>query len=190
MVIIGFIGLIGSGKSTSSDYLVNKYGFRKYAFSSKLKQICAIIFDWDINMLNAITPELREIREQKDIYWSNKLGFTVTPRSMLQYIGTEIMREKIHNDIWIISTIKEILNNGNDACIEDVRFMNEIQKIKDNDGIIIRIKRTNDPLIPLETQHISEYAWANCTPDYIIENNGSLDDLYAQLDKIKMNISI
>ena len=35
-MIIGICGLIGSGKGTVSDYLVDEYGFEKISFADKL----------------------------------------------------------------------------------------------------------------------------------------------------------
>ena len=46
-MIIGFVGLIGSGKDTAADYLVNSYEFRRDSFAATLKDAVAAIFGWD-----------------------------------------------------------------------------------------------------------------------------------------------
>ena len=49
--IIGFLGKKRCGKDTSGDYLIEKYGFVKYAFADPVKQICKILFDFSEDQL-------------------------------------------------------------------------------------------------------------------------------------------
>ena len=56
-MLIGICGLIGSGKGTVADTLVNDHGFTKISFADKLKDSVATMFDWDRNLL-PIKPQM------------------------------------------------------------------------------------------------------------------------------------
>ena len=43
-MIIGICGLIGAGKDTIADYLVNVHGFRRESFAGTLKDAVAAVF--------------------------------------------------------------------------------------------------------------------------------------------------
>ena len=99
-MIIGFVGFIGSGKDTAADYLVNFHGFRRDSFANTLKDAVAAVFGWDRTLLEGRTSESREWRDQIDFWWSNRLGKQVTPRWVLQYWGTEVLRNHFHDDFF------------------------------------------------------------------------------------------
>ena len=101
-MIIVIAGLIGSGKDTTADYLVNVHGFRKESFAGSLKDAVSDIFGWDRVLLEGQTQHSREWREQIDEWWSERLEQPkLTPRWVLQYVGTDVMRKWFHNDIWV-----------------------------------------------------------------------------------------
>lgn len=204
-MIIGIIGLAGSGKNTAGDYLVSK-GFKQDSFAAPLKDVTSAIFGWPRHLLEGDTKVSRDFREQIDPYWSVKFGYDVTPRHILQFIGTEVMRNSLHPDIWIDSMEKRIISNGCDMVITDVRFPNEVEFIKSlNFGKIIRITRGeekdfyknaikineefdygNKPDIPLHIDgvHYSEWATAGMTVDYELDNSGNIQHLYDEIDKL------
>ena len=68
-MIIGICGLIGSGKGTVADVLVDQ-GFKKVSFADRLKDGVSTIFGWDRAMLEGDTDESRQWREQRDDFWS------------------------------------------------------------------------------------------------------------------------
>ena len=79
--IISISGLIGSGKDTIAEYLINNHGFKKDSFAATLKDAVAAMFGWDRAMLEGATPETRALREQVDQWWANRLGIPhLTPR--------------------------------------------------------------------------------------------------------------
>ena len=145
-MIVGFVGLIGSGKDTAASILVEKRGFQKIAFADPLKDLVSTVFKWDRDLLAGVTQESRVWREQKDDYWSEKFGYDITPRYMLQYIGTEVMRKNLNDKIWILSAIATIEKNPNiDYVLTDVRFVNEIEALRDIGAKVVRIKRGDEP---------------------------------------------
>ena len=68
-MIIGICGLIGSGKGSVADILVEEHNFKKISFADKLKDGVASVFDWDRQMLEGDTNDSRKWREEKDDFW-------------------------------------------------------------------------------------------------------------------------
>jgi len=204
-MIIGICGLIGAGKDTVADYLVNIHEFRRESFAGTLKDAVAAVFGWDRVMLEGRTRASRAWREQPDAWWSERLGREITPRWVLQHWGTEVCRHGFHDDIWIASVENKIRKTKDNIVISDVRFPNEIKAIHNAGGIVVRIKRGDDPewydtalsvnkgpngnttwsiskskLDQLKI-HASETAWVGGDIDHIISNDTTIDDLFDQI---------
>ena len=139
--VIGICGFIGSGKDTAADFLVNFHEFRRESFASALKDAVASVFGWDREMLEGRTKESRAWREQRDDWWSERLGMNITPRWVLQYWGTEVCRKAFHDDIWIASVENKLRTSMDNIVISDCRFPNEIKAIKQQGGKVIWIQR-------------------------------------------------
>jgi len=208
-MIIGFVGFIGSGKDTAADYLVNFHGFRRDSFANTLKDACAAVFGWDRVLLEGRTKEAREWREQVDPWWAERLGMpNLTPRWILQYWGTEVCRTGFHDDIWIASLENKMRKTGDNIVISDVRFPNEIKAIHNAGGMVVRIKRGDDPVWYKDAEsmnagpagniswalskskieklgiHASETAWVGSPIDVIVTNDTTIDDLYNQIKNL------
>ncbi len=176
-MIIGVVGFIGSGKGTVGDILVREHGYHKFAFADALKDAVAGIFLWPRGLLEGDSNSSRAFRERVDPWWSHKFGYEVTPRLILQKFGTEACRNGIADNIWIAALEKRI-HGYEDVVITDCRFPNEIDFIRSAGGVLIRVKRGDDPTPEeLSKMHISETAWNNYDPDFVIHNEGTKDDL-------------
>lgn len=191
-MIIGVVGFIDSGKGTVGDILVNEHGFKQIAFADALKDAVASIFGWSRHMLEGDTPESRAWREQPDEWWSARFGYEVTPRLMLQHMGTEATRRVIADNIWV-AALERRLRSGSDYVITDVRFPNEMEFVRSVGGKLIWVKRgtipTKDELLNM---HVSETAWYNELPtmlNYMIENDGTIDDLKVKVDEVLTTIT-
>jgi hypothetical protein len=207
-MIVGFVGFIGSGKDTAADYLVNFHGYRRDSFANTLKDAVACVFGWDRVLLEGRTKEAREWREQPDAWWSNRLGRNITPRLMLQLWGTEVCRNGFHDDIWIASLENKMRKTTDNIVISDVRFPNEIKAIHNAGGIVVRIKRGDDPewydaavsanagpngnatwslskakLAQLKI-HASETAWVGGAIDHTVYNDTTIDALFEQIKNL------
>lgn len=202
-MIIGICGFIGSGKDTIADYLVNFHEFRRESFANTLKDAVSSVFGWDRTMLEGRTKAAREWREEIDHWWAERLDMpTLTPRWVLQYWGTEVCRRGFHDDIWIASLENKLRNSKDHVVISDCRFPNEIASIKNAGGKIIWVQRGELPDwyetalaanrgvnlaiqdLKIRKIHASETAWVGTEFDHILDNNGSIDDLYAQAQSI------
>lgn len=194
-MIIGICGLIGSGKGTVADILVEQ-GYKKVSFADKLKDGVATIFGWDRAMLEGDTDESREWREQTDKFWTKETGRTITPRIVLQEFGTECMRNGFDNGVWVSLLKKHMIDNPDNYVVPDVRFRNEQNMIRKLGGKVWQVKRGKDPewftraifdnnnpetssLMNGFDIHESEYKWidVNTKFDSILHNNSTLDDL-------------
>jgi hypothetical protein len=190
-LIIGICGLIGSGKGTVADVLVEEHKFEKISFADKLKDAVSILFDWPRDMLEGETPDSRFWREQEDKFWTEETGRSVTPRLVLQEFGTDCMRNGFYDGVWVSFVKKKIIDNPDqNFVIPDVRFENEVEVIKGMGGKVWCVKRVPDPLwfrqyqdLGLEPTdvHPSEWRWANAQFDFNIYNEGTIDDLKSQV---------
>lgn len=211
-MIIGFVGLIGAGKDTAADYLVNTHGFRRDSFANTLKDAIAHIFGWDRTLLEGRTKEAREWREQVDPWWSARLNMPrLTPRWVLQHWGTDVCRVAFHDDIWIASLENKMRKTSDNIVISDVRFPNEIKAIHNAGGRVVRVQRGDNPewydaalsynsgpnnnatwslsKSKLDTSriHASEYSWVGGNIDYVVNNNTTIDELFSQLYQLLTN---
>ena len=191
-MLVGFVGTIGSGKGTAGKILAER-GFFTESFAAPLKDVVANLFGWRRDLLEGDTERSREFRETVDPWWSERFGRDITPRLMLQIVGTESMRMCIHDDFWIACLEKRIaerVKGGIDYVITDVRFPNEIDAIHRMGGKVIEIHRGDPPDWYYQAvmynnkqtnirpnKHHSEWAWMGYKIDYTITNNGSLEDL-------------
>ena len=211
-MIIGVCGFIGSGKDTIADYLVNIHQFRRDSFANTLKDAVSAVFGWDRDMLEGRSKKSREWRETRDGWWSERLGREITPRLMLQLWGTEVCRQGFHDDIWIASLENKIRQSEDDVVISDCRFPNEIQAIRNAGGIVVRVIRGPEPewyddcvvmnrgpvrnlswALSRERMertgiHASETAWVGTEFDVVIDNNGTMDDLYRQINDLVQDL--
>ena len=190
-MIIGICGLIGCGKGTVGDILVEEYGFTKLSFADKLKDGVATVFNWDRAMLEGDTVESREWRETQDDFWSRETGRTITPRLVLQEFGTDCMRHGFDDSIWVSVVKQELVKYPKkNFVIPDVRFPNEANMIKSIHGEIWRVRRGQDPVwmrmyqdIGVEPKdvHESEWRWANVDFNSTIYNDLGIDELKSQV---------
>ena len=202
-MIIGICGLIGSGKDTAADYLVNFHEFRRGSFAGILKDAVSSVFGWDRELLEGRTKESREWREQVDPWWAERLGMPeLTPRWILQYWGTEVCRKGFHDDIWIAGLENKLRSTTDNVVISDCRFPNEIAAIRNQGGKIVHIQRGVLPhwydvaiqanrgvesarrFLETEGIHASETSWIGEQFDACIDNNRGLDHLYSQLKNL------
>jgi dephospho-CoA kinase len=199
-MILAISGRIGSGKDTvgniiqmlavSNDPTVN-WEIKKYA--GKLKEIACI--------LTGCTLEQLENQEFKKLQIGSDWGMTY--RELLQKLGTEAMRNGLHENVWVnalyadykgkISENHKFIDDGKTYPLEleypnwiitDMRFPNEFDAVKSRNGITIRVNRTNRWNKPQDIEHASETALDNHEFDYVIDNNGSMSDLITKVREI------
>jgi len=203
-MIIGLVGFIGSGKNTVANHLVHKYNYTQDSFAHSLKERCSVIFNWPRELLEGDTEESRVWRERVDCWWSEKLNIPhFTPRYAMQHLGTDTIRKHFNKDIWTLSLEHRLSNNKN-IVISDARFPNEIDLIRNQNGIILLVDSGNKPewydlahsaykgnitaLERMKTKykdvHESEWSWIGVPLDGIIHNTGTLCDLKTNINTV------
>jgi hypothetical protein len=197
--IIGISGLAGVGKDTAADFLVREYGFVKIGLADPLKRICRDVFAFTDEQLWGPS----ELRNAPDRRYPREHLETLSPREALQQLGTEWGRNMYPN-VWVdylLRTVKEIedgawydaktgAEKSCDCCpstyrgvvIPDLRFPNELAAIKKADGVSWRIARPTSNSAEFR-KHVSETSLDGSMFDRILINDGSLEELYAKIEK-------
>ena len=173
-MVVGISGKMGSGKDLVYNMLceLSSVDFENKKFAYPIKWIVSVLIGCDIRQLEDREFKETELGEEWD---------GLTPRKLLQLLGTEAGREIIHPNIWVNALFADYSEDSN-WIITDVRFPNEAKAIKNKGGILIRVER---PGIESHCggQHLSETSLdAYDKFDYVIENDGTVQDL---IDKVK-----
>ena len=181
-MLIGFSGKKGSGKSYFADYLVNNKLFIKLSFASPLKEITKILFN--LSDEDVKDPIKKELINPK---------FNASPRELMQWLGTDIMREEFNKkfnysgSIWIDSVkdkVKTLLDKNKDVVIDDVRFQNEVDMIHSLGGIVINLRNYLDNTLNNSTStHSSENQKLTFNYEFVNDKSYSNTyDIYLNLD--------
>lgn len=200
---IGLAGPARSGKTTCGDYLHFRHGFMDYAFAEPLKQAVAAI-------LGISAPEVEE-GKAKVVNWLSDAALK-TPRELLQHLGTEFGRERVHPDLWVRATARRIerdrhriealeagrkgsvmLHNnmypGEPLTYTPRPFMAVITDVRfENEAQFIR--ETGGTILHIERtqreqvpEHASEKPIIRQPSDLIIDNSGDLSETFTQIDR-------
>ena len=169
-----------AGKVFVSDHDIRTYDVKRVrrslsaSFDFKLAPSSTISvvgsYNWRDDLENREFKE-RELGEEWD---------GLTPRKILQLLGTEAGRDIIHPNIWVNSLFADYTTDSN-WIITDVRFPNEAKAIKDRGGIVVRIERPGGES-HCGGAHASETALDDYDFDIVINNDGTIEEL---IDKVK-----
>jgi hypothetical protein len=184
MHIVGLGCTAQVGKDTAAEYLEKKYPGRvkRVAFADKLKKIAMDLFGLSYEQCYGS----QEIKETVDPRYG------LTPREIMQAVG-EKMRE-IFPSIWVdtvfYSTIPPLSKEGYDCfVISDVRYPNEGDKVHSNGGVLVKVIRPGSG-VTVGANHSSETAMNGYSEfDFIIENNGELQEYFLKLDTLMEEIN-
>lgn len=118
-------------------------------------------------------------------------------------MGTEVGRDIFHTDFWVLQLEHRLLTSTDSIVITDVRFPNEIDWIHKQGGKVYEVQRGESPewynklqqcetddfkniMMVGEDVHYSEWAWVGHDIDGLISNNGTLEDLTNQVERVIM----
>lgn len=111
-----------------------------------------------------------------------------TPRHILQYIGTEICRDIVSENYHAIVLKRNIDKDPTaNIAIADCRFPNERASIKEWKGVAILVngRETKQAADARAKAHASENSLGGEGDyDFVINNTGTLENLYSNLDAI------
>src|SRR5690606_732434 len=166
---IGLVGKAGTGKDTVAAYLVAVYGFRKFAFADRLKEIDFELFGPTVG------------KDRKRLQQFGQFCRTIDP------------------DVWVKQLHKRIKDYHGNIVVTDIRQPNEYQYCIDNGFIIIKIvcdddiriermKERGDIFNPEDLNHETEQYIDQFDYTYWVDNNGTFNDLTTQVDYILEDI--
>jgi hypothetical protein len=175
-MIVGITGYAQSGKDTVGQYFVDEWGFREYKFAGPLK---AAMYTLNpivgINKVDSTWIRYQDLFIGVGIERAKKVSEV---RRLLQTMGTEVGRKMFGEDFWVRQTFEKIeqdmLEEGfEDVVITDLRFQNEAKAC----DLVFRVHR---PGVGPVNDHASEDL--NFKVDAVIQNRGTIEELYQQLD--------
>lgn len=148
-MLIGIHGKAGVGKDTAAAILIGAFGGRRFAFADPVREIAAKLFDLDV-----MDFDTQEKKAKVDDRWN------MSRRWMLQFVGTELVRQQLSDRHWIklLHLRRQHFTNGN-HFITDCRFDNEINYVLDQGGFILHIASDSRSAIKYgssEAAHASE----------------------------------
>ncbi len=185
--VVGVCGLPGCGKDALASILVERHGFVRLSFASRLKDVVSCMFGWDRGMLEGASPESRAARERPDEWWARRLGIPdLSPRRALQIVGSDAMRQGMHPEIWLACMERDIdalAKHGRPIkiVIPDCRFPNELDMIAGRLGgqVVHVMRRAPDVTVSPHACESSFQGWLEAHGHLEARNDGSLDDLRA-----------
>lgn len=164
-IIIGLTGKAGAGKNTVADIMCQLLPtLNQVAFATKVKEVYKLL-----------TGE----KVKDSLEWKNELvsEYGMTRREMLQRIGTDCLRDNLHQDVWV-NALMSNLTPWMDYVITDVRFPNEVEAIRKEGGVVFRVERPGfDSGTPA---HVSESALDGMDFPTIVNDS----DLYYLRNKV------
>lgn len=160
--LIGIAGRARSGKDTVANFIVAAIGGYRYSFADPIR---AMLVPLGIDMA--------------DPYWQARKeepipALGVSPRYLMQTLGTEWGRQLINPDLWLIMAHQRLLQNGPGMVISDVRFENEAAWIRRHGGRIIHVFRPDAKAVEA---HASEDGIELQDTDVRLFNSGTLEEL-------------
>ncbi len=179
-LVIAICGKRRCGKDTIANYLKIKYDFEHVKISAKLKFVIKTLFNFTDDQMENDSKELIDDK------WK------VSPRQVMQFIGTDIMQfeiqkllPNINRTFWIKSLIEDLKYTSKNIVISDLRFIHEYEELKkiSHKIYIIKVERNCEHDTLSTDAHSSEIEMTNIPCDFIVQNV-KINDLYFNLDKI------
>lgn len=182
MLVIGLAGKKRVGKDTIAAMIEEQLQFSKVqsiAFADPIK--------------DALTEALGIPRfwfDSEDFKERPLPYYGITPRQAMQTFGTGWGREMVDDQIWVKRAklrLEAVEESGVDiAILTDVRFENEAELVRNLGGVVCHVTRGTGQ----NDAHESEQGLSPKFLEYELDNNGSVEDLYAGVKDFLQHINI
>lgn len=166
--IIAFTGPAGAGKDTAAAFAVASILGYRYGLADPIREMLRVGLGIDMS-----TSYWIERKEAPIPAYGNK-----SPRQLMQWLGTEWGRYLVDRDLWVTRAKEVLFANGPGMVISDLRFENEAAWVRSMGGLVVHLSR---PGIPVVHAHASEDGVQVAPGDLQIVNDGSLEQLQAQV---------
>lgn len=167
LMVIGIVGVAGSGKTLVARHLVERYGFVRRRFAEPLKRMLRVGLGLTDAQLDG---------DQKTVPLPEFGG--ATPRTLMQTLGTEWGRRLIDPNLWVACWTRDVLTTGGLVVCDDVRFGNEAAAVKALGGLLWRVYRPG--LVTMD--HASERSQRDIVEDALLNNATTIADLLRSVD--------
>lgn len=184
--ILGITGQARFGKDTLADFVrdfYKEYSFNKpthihvhkFGLADALKKGAEGIFKLEREELYG---DMKDIEHQ---FWG------MTPREILQKLGTECIRNVFGQDFWIRRAELEMLTQfAHLYIIPDIRFINEAEWVRASNGLVVHIIKgpsiNKSMLSDKDKKHKSENVLEIYKEDLTIENNKTFTELRLKVE--------
>lgn len=188
-VLLGVGGGYGSGKDALVDFLVADWDYHRTFMSQPLLD-AALLLDPLIRIDQPVRLDGAHIFGRSQIVPFTVLvrlvGYTVAKeqpmvRTFLQKLGTEVGRQMIDPNVWVDALTRQIttLRTGAQSriAVTGIRFPNELEMIRSLGGTTVWIEREVERAAG--STHASETSLSSADFDFMILNDGTLEDLRA-----------
>lgn len=178
MKLVGIAGRRRVGKDVVAEYIHRTYGYTHRKFAQHLKDAVKCLFGFSQGQVES------HLKDDVDPRWD------VSPRQVLQFIGTEVLQYKLQElipNVGLLFNVKRMfldIKESDSVVISDVRFPHEVDSIKERGGVVIGIERAT--ILDDTDTHSSESGIDALECDYVIQNNGALVELYAEIDRVML----
>lgn len=184
----------GCGKSSIADHLVTHHGFTHLSFAEPLKaMLSTLLLDFGYTPQDA--HHMTHVAKSAPI---PEIDTNINARHLLRTLGTEWGRDCVHPEVWLRCWSSRYMRlqsdtRNNKVVVDDMRFPNEAALL---DRFGAQLWKVTRPDVTRNTTHISEGSLDHLKHLYdpendysigfthIVDNNGSLDDLYAEVNDI------
>ncbi len=167
--IIGIIGLAGSGKTIVAKHLAENYGYTRTRFAEPLKKMLK-------HGIGLTDEEVDGRLKEEPMERFNGM----TPRYMMQTLGTEWGRRWLYGNIWVDAWRDLTTKIDGPVAVDDVRFPNEAEAVHELGGVLWRVHRPGVEII----QHPSELAMQGIKEDHYIMNSTTISALLRSVDAL------
>jgi hypothetical protein len=174
---IGLSGWARSGKDTVANYVIEKYGFTKASFAQPIREA---LFRLNPKISVGGFNQASLATAVRSFGWEELKDLSVDVRPLMQRLGTEVGREMFGDDFWVDTALDRI-PDGSKVVFSDVRYSNEANAVRDLGGKIYRIERKG---VGPANEHASETALNDYDFDDRIDNSGTVEELYGQIDRV------
>lgn len=198
------MGVKGVGKDTVADMIIrSRPGSCKFALANGLKQL--------VQHRLGLRQDEYDTPDKKEQPLPGRLGFPpgTTYRKVLELVGTDVVRQGMGMpNAWIDALDRQVFDPIHDIMddprldkglrdlgypaqpaptiyklVTDVRFPNEYmhyKKMATGSPVAVLVRRPGG--VAASAPHASNVRYEEMVPDYIVENNGTEDELRLKVD--------
>lgn len=186
--LVGIGGKLRSGKDAFADHLVSAHGFTKMNMSDPMNAAARVMNPWI--PVSKPSGALVWVRYADLV---DEIGFTEAKknpevRRFLQVTGADFGRDMVDVNIWQrmhSRNIDRAIATGLKVVITGVRFPNEADMISDRAGTLVWVNRPDvSGLAGALAAHTTETGITADAFDLVVQNDGTLADLYSQADSL------